>query len=321
MHDWVAFLLLSAAECFLLTLFPALNFIIIILWGATLILAGVYLDRRQLIIIYLADLVILFLFLGSESTMVIMLFFGIAGLTMSYLANAGKNYYFIQGSGMIAAMISVSLFLFLFYFGSDQTGSAQLDTELNIYMQEALDEFAQTDLFQLYKEQGITIEEMRAVFKQVAVIIYHHLPALYYLQAIMAVFFMLFFAHLASQTLSINRLRKKPYIMEIMPWQLVWVFITGIGLWLWGREGTSAIYYAGSNILAVMTPVAIYYGFSVCWYVFTRIPIKRKIWFIALIVFVIIAFTLPIIILLGLLGLFDALLDYRKIRLNRRVNP
>jgi len=225
LHAWVAFLLLSAAECFLLTLFPALNFIIIILWGATLILAGVYLDRRQLIIIYLADLVILFLFLGSESTMVIMLFFGIAGLTMSYLANAGKNYYFIQGSGMIAAMISVSLFLFLFYFGSDQTGSAQLDTELNIYMQEALDEFAQTDLFQLYKEQGITIEEMRAVFKQVAVIIYHHLPALYYLQAIMAVFFMLFFAHLASQTLSINRLRKKPYIMEIMPWQLVWVFI------------------------------------------------------------------------------------------------
>jgi hypothetical protein len=62
----VAFLLLSAAECFLLTLFPALNFIIIILWGATLILAGVYLDRRQLIIIYLADLVILFLFLAQR---------------------------------------------------------------------------------------------------------------------------------------------------------------------------------------------------------------------------------------------------------------
>jgi len=37
-----------------------------------------------------------------------MLFFGIAGLTQSYLANAGKTHYFIQGSGMTAAMLSDS---------------------------------------------------------------------------------------------------------------------------------------------------------------------------------------------------------------------
>ena len=70
----------------MLTIYPALNLIIIILWGATLVLAAVYLNRSQLISVYLINLAVLYFLLGIESTIVFMLFFGIAGLTMSYLA-------------------------------------------------------------------------------------------------------------------------------------------------------------------------------------------------------------------------------------------
>ena len=99
-----------------------------------------------------------------------------------------------------------------------------------------------------------------------------------------------------------------------MPWQLVWVFIAGLGLWLWGREETSAAYYIGSNILAVIAPIALYYGFAVTLYVLKRMPIKRNFGLIVLAVVFVTIFTVPIIIMLGLIGLFDALIDYRKIR-------
>ncbi len=315
MLPWLVFLIVSAAECVMLALFPALNLLVAIFWGATLILAGIYLHRQQLIIVYLADIVVLYSFMGILSLMVFMLFFGIAGLFMSYLTNLGKNYYFIQSSGVIVAVLCVSLFLFNFYFGTEQAGSAEQEAELNTYMQEAIDNFSQSDLYQTYKEQGITMEEIENGFNEAAVIIFKHLPAIFYLQAIMAVFFMLFFAQLASQTCSIKRLRKKAYIQEIMPWQIVWVFIAGIGLWLWGSKEASAVYYLGSNILAVISPIAIYYGLSVALYIFNKTPIKKSIWLIILIVFIVIIFTLPIIIMLGLIGLFDALIDYRKIRL------
>ncbi len=319
LRNWAAFLILSAAECIMLTIYPALNLIIIILWGATLVLAAVYLNRGQLISIYLVNLAVLYFILGIESTIVFMLFFGIAGLAMSYLAGAGRNYYEIQKYGMIAALIGVSFFLVFFYSGGGASGSAQLEKELNSYMETVLDDFVGTDLFQIYAEQGVTEEEVKSAFENVALIISKHLPAFYYLQAIMAVFFMLFLAHLAGRIRSNERLKKKPYSQEIMPWQLVWVLIAGIGLWLWGKEGTTTVYYVGSNILVIMIPVAIYYGLSVALHVLNKLPLKRKPWFIIMIILVVIVFTPPIIILLSLLGVFDALLDFRKIRLSKEV--
>lgn len=319
LRNWAAFLTLSVVECVMLTIYPALNVFIIILWGATLVLAAVYLNRSQLISVCIINLVVLYFVLGIKGTIVFMLFFGIAVLTMSYLANVGQGYYKIQFGGMIAALIGVSFFLMLFYFGDEPTGPAQLELELQTHMEIALENYVQTDVFRNYEDQGITAEEVKSALEDVVMIISRHLPAIYYLQAIMAVFFMLLFAHLASRSRPIERLMKKPYLQEILPWQFVWVAIIGIGLWLWGRGGTTAIYYIGSNILAVIIPVAIYYGLSVLLYVLNSLPIKRKPWLIIISIVIVIVFTLPIIILLSLLGLFDALIDYRKIRLSKEV--
>ena len=199
---WLIFLALTASELILMTLWPSLNIFAAILWGATLIVAGVYLHRRNLIYLYGTNLVVLFFILGLESMMFFLLFFGSAGLIMSYLASRDKEYYFIQSRGVITAVLGVSVFLLIFYFGTGQNQISDREQELDGYMQEAIEEFSQSDLYQAYEAQGITLEEIRDGFHETVVIILKHLPALFYLQAIMAVFFMLFFAQMASRMLA-----------------------------------------------------------------------------------------------------------------------
>lgn len=315
----LAFLVATSAECIIMALIPTLNLFTAIAWGATLIIAGLYLSRSHLIIVFLANLAVLYLVLGFNSTMVFMLFFGFAGLIMSYLTNLGKDYYYMQNSGVIIAILGISIFLIFFYYGTEQVGLANRQAELNAYMKEAIVNFEQSDLYDSYEEQGLIMEDIESSFNEMVTIIFKHLPALFYLQAIMVVFLMLFLAQLVSQTLSIERLRKKAFTKEIMPWQLVWVFIAGLGLWIWGREQTSAIYYVGSNILAVIAPIALYYGLAVALYLLSRTQMKKNIWLIILTIIFILVFTVPVIIMVGLIGIFDALIDYRKIRLQKEV--
>jgi hypothetical protein len=309
------FLVLSTIECILIALVPAVSLLTTILWGATLITAGTYISRSQLYIVFLTNLVLLFILLGSNSTLLFLLFFGLAGITMSYLANCDKNYYFIQRSGVITVLIGMSIFLSFFYYGTDQAGLPEQQAELKAYMQEAVDNFEESDFYQIYEEQGITKADIEESFNDMVTIIFNHLPALYSVQGIMVIFFMLFLAERVSQTYGNKRLKKQPFVREIMPWQLVWIFIAGLGLWLWGREQASNIYYAGSNILAIVTPIALYYGLSVVLYLWSKTHMKKNIFFMIFGLFFILIFTIPFIILLILIGLFDALIDYRKIRL------
>lgn len=319
MLPFLIFLTAATLECILIALVPAMSLLTAILWGATLILAGTYIIRSQLISIVFTNLAVLFILTGINGALLFILFFGAAGLLMSLLANRGADYYLILNSGAIAAVIGVSIYLTLFFFGMEEAAVANQKAEFNIFMQEALDNFEDSDLFNIYEEQGITKEDIQESFEEMVTIIFKHLPAVYYIQAIMVIFFMLILAQRLSQTFANQRLRKKAFNKEIMPWQLVWVFIAGLGLWIWGRGQATAIYYIGSNILAVMIPITIYYGLAVALYLLSKIRKRKNIWITVLIIFSVVVFTAPLIILLVLMGLFDSLMDYRKIRIPEEV--
>lgn len=95
---------------------------------------------------------------------------------------------------------------------------------------------------------------------------------------------------------------------------MAWVVIVGLVLWLWGRDQLSAIYYAGSNILLITVPIALYYGLAAVVYKVRRYQGRiRRVIAIVLVVLSLL-FTASAIIFLTVIGLFDSLLDYRRLR-------
>jgi len=73
------------------------------------------------------------------------------------------------------------------------------------------------------------------------------------------------------------------------------------------------LYYFGSNILVIATPITLYYGVSGLTYLWRQATPRTRRW--ALISLIAICLLLPLaaIFFIGLLGLFDSLLDYRKL--------
>ena len=110
---------------------------------------------------------------------------------------------------------------------------------------------------------------------------------------------------------------KRPYDQEVMPWQLVWVVIAGLSLWLIGREEMSLVYYTGSNLLVVLVPIAVYFGLATVIYKLKQRKTSTRNWIITFLVIITVIFPLSAIIFLAVVGLFDSLLDHRKLRVEK----
>ncbi|HQA07796.1 MAG TPA: DUF2232 domain-containing protein [Syntrophomonadaceae bacterium] len=190
----------------------------------------------------------------------------------------------------------------------------QVEQQMEAQVEETIKYYEDSGLMELYEKQGLSSEEVKKALLSFMRAAVRHLPAFYYLQAIMAVFFMLFLASFWGQKRNLNRLIRKPFDQEIMPWQMAWVVIVGLVLWLWGRDQLSAIYYAGSNILLITVPIALYYGLAAVVYKVRRYQGRiRRVIAIVLVVLSLL-FTASAIIFLTVIGLFDSLLDYRRLR-------
>ena len=103
-----------------------------------------------------------------------------------------------------------------------------------------------------------------------------------------------------------------------MPWQLVWVIIAGLALWLLGRaQQMNSLYYTGSNILVVMLPISVYFGLAtVVFKLKQQKPVYQK-WFTIILIILSIFFLPSAVIFFSIIGVFDALMDYRKLRLEK----
>jgi hypothetical protein len=130
----------------------------------------------------------------------------------------------------------------------------------------------------------------------------------------MAVFFMLFLASFRCQKRNLNRLIRKPFDQEIMPWQMAWAVILGLALWLWGRDQLSTIYYIGSNILLLTVPIGLYYGLAAVVYKIRQYKQRTRRIMVIVLAVLSLLFTASAIIFFTVIGLFDSLLDYRRLR-------
>jgi len=317
LFGFTVFLLITSLVCLIMVSIPALTFVMAIIWGAVLIIAGLYLEKGRVPIIFGINILLLYGTAGSGTVFFYLTFFGLAAFIMSFLVNAKEEYYKVQKWGIISAVVGVSFFLGFFYFGTGEVGISTMESQLKSYLTEAVNDQQAAGLLDFYEDQGISRIEIEESITTFATTLARHLPAFYYLQAILAGFFMLSLASYISIKCNREQLRKKPFEEEIMPWQLAWVVIIGLGLWLWGREQMSFIYYTGSNILVVLIPITVYYGFSIIIYKIRQQKPGRRKWIIIIMLILTIVFPLSAIIFSSLLGLFDSLLDYRKLRFSK----
>jgi hypothetical protein len=107
---------------------------------------------------------------------------------------------------------------------------------------------------------------------------------------------------------------KKPFGEEVMPWQFAWGLILALSLWLLDRDNMTSIYYVGSNLLVIFGMIALYFGLSSLAYRWGIMNPRSRKWILTIFILASVSFPLPTIIFTGLLGLFDSLLDYRKVR-------
>ncbi|HZK42886.1 MAG TPA: DUF2232 domain-containing protein [Syntrophomonadaceae bacterium] len=310
------FVAISIVCCFLLTRLPGLTFFIAILWGVSLIGSALYLDKKRLILLYSINLVVLYVLAGVSSFFFYLSFFGLAGIVMGLLVLENKGYYEVQKWGIIASVIGVSVFIFIAYFGAADLGMEQLEQQAQSYIGESIQDLEAKGMFEIYAKRGITKADFEEKMYSFAAVILKHIPAFYYLQSILVTFTMLLFASWVSLKRDFGRLKKRPFSQEVMPWQLVWVMIAGLLLWLIGRSEMSLIYYAGSNMIAILVPITMYFGLAALIFKLREQKTSRAKWIIIPLIVLGIIFPISVIIFLSIFGLFDALLDYRKLRIN-----
>ena len=280
-------------------------------------MAGIYLDLKKLLAVTLLSIAILYAVAGVHIPFYHLAFFGLSAIVMSFSANIGKEYYHLQKWGVAAAIIGVTLFTLMIYFSTGQIGTQEMEKQLNIYLQENEQQFEQSGLIELYEERGISREELEDSMQHMVKSFARHLPAFYYLQAILAAFFMLFLAAILCHKAGLERLKKRPFKYEIMPWQLAWVVIAGLALWLLGRAQMNSLYYIGSNILVIMLPISVYFGLAaVAFKLKEQKPVHQK-WITIILIILSVLFLPSAIVFFSVIGVFDALLDYRKLRLEK----
>lgn len=317
MAAFILFLLLSCFLSLIMAAWPASILVTVIVWGAVLILAGLYLKRIQLLGLYLTNMAVLFWFGGLIGALAVLAVGGLAIMIMSYMAWRGGQYYELQKAGIAVAVVGLSLFLGIVSVQFGDTWKQELQTGMDNYIKQSVQSYDESGLDKLYAEQGMTREVFIEKAKEASQIILRHMWAICYLQVIITVFFALLLASIISRKSTDERLKKKPYSQEIMAWQLVWVVIAGMVLCLWGNKLSSALLLVGSNILVILVPITVYYGLAAVIFKIRQMRPTARRWFIIVLVVLSTVFLPSALIFFSIFGMFDALLDYRKLRIKK----
>ncbi|MEA1961570.1 MAG: DUF2232 domain-containing protein [Bacillota bacterium] len=310
----VKLLLVSGFACWMITAVPSMMFVAAIIWGVSLVLSAYYLDVTRLFLLFATNILLLYFLSSNGMGFAPALMYGMPFLVMGVLVNKGRDYYELQKWGVLTALISVVLLMLITYLSVGQEILLSIDQQVETYVEESIEISKESGIIGFYEERGISLEEVEESVRAMSHTFVRYLPAFYILQAIAAIYLVLLLSAYIARKRQLPILAKKPFKDEIMPWQLAWVVIAGLGLWLWGRNEMSTIYYLGGNILAVVFPITVYFGTAEISYRISRFKPGHRKWAIMFVVFLTLVFSISALVFVGLLGLFDSLLDYRKQR-------
>lgn len=306
--------LITMLACLAMSKLPSLAFITAIFWGALFIMGGIYLRTWQMMVIFLSNLMVVAYVNGLNTVWAFTAFFGLPALGMSLLTLWGFRYYRVRRWGIWLAVLGVSLYMVALFAYSGTPWGQEIEQQMSIMVNEAMRNYDESGLAQTYKDFGVTRDQVQASGEAMVRGILHHLPAIFYLQAIMAAFLMVWLASIFSTKVNNHRLKRKPFAHEIMPWELVWLVNVGLSLLLVGWKDKDQLYYMGSNLLVIMIVICVYFGLASMLY---RLQLQKywgSNWIKATLLILALLFPLAAIGFLCIIGMFDSLLDLRNSR-------
>ncbi len=309
MSTFLMYLGLTLLLCVATLVAPGLSMILAMMWGALLIAAGIHLDKPRLAALFLANITVLALLGGPGNLFYLLAFFGIPAMVMGFFAFRQQDYYHVRRYGVAALVAGVSLYLgALYYFN----GAEYLTGQINEMVMQASGYYDAQGWARIYQEIGLTEEQFQQGLAAMAASLLHHLPAIFYVQGLLAVFLMLWLASVFTWKQLAIRLKKKPFAQELMPWELAWLVNLGLALGLYGWDERGLTYYTGSNVLVVMAVISFYYGLASLVFRLKQEQGRGRRWTLFLVIILALFFPLSALGFLCILGIFDSLLGLRK---------
>ncbi len=309
--------ILTVLPCLATAMFPTLGLLTSILWGYALVLTGLFTSRRSVCLFFFLDLAAMYLVFGlSILPLFYVLGVGVPCMFMGMMASDRKDYYLTLKTSLLVGTGSVILFLGFMYqamqriTGTDWEGMKARLVELS---ETFFQQLIQSGSFERLLGQGPTVEQMTAQYPKIVDTMLNLSPAFFFIQMLIAVYFVLIFSSMYAQRVGIRYLLKKPLSQEQMPWRLNWILIAGLAMALWDYGTGSLLFYAGVNLMCIMAPIGFYYGCGVLSGKYRDLaPQKQR---LALGVFFLLCVFLAeiLIIFITLLGIFDSIIDYRKL--------
>lgn len=316
----ILLLLTTSGACLVMSMVPSLAWLAGIAWGIALFLGGHAVDRRLLVSIAGSNVLLLFGLSGNSNLFFIMSI-GLPALVMGLLLGDGRDFYEIQKWGVLAAVLLVFLFWSLAQYSHDSSVRFWDQSQMETYVAESLKTSEDMGLVEVYIQQGLSREELEQDIVLAARWLYMHLPALYMINVLIGIWVILRLGAIIGIRRGLTRLKPKPYAEEIMPWQLSWLIIAALAVWLWGRDEANNIYYVASNVLVVMIPVTAYFGLAVQAYKLGKMKPSTRRWGWAMFMVAALLFTPLAIVFISFLGLFDSLVDYRRLNQTKEATP
>ena len=290
---------------------PPLQFITNLVWTLPIIILIIRNGTKVGVMATVVAGLLVFLFSDPVKALLLLLQFGAVGIVFGVLfknkASAGKTLFY----GTIVSLIS-TVISFSFSFAVTGIDIVQWKHDLEGSMGSVFEMYKQLGLMERLKASGVSEAEIKEMLKSYMEWFQLLLPAIVVVSSLFSAFINFVVARMVLRKLNFTVPELPPFRMWRLPWYWIWVFIAGLAVVLLGNyTEISLLTTIGKNILYIYFPLVVVIGASVLTFYFKSENVSPLFKGIAIFL-MIINFPLALLIILSL-GLFDPLLDYRKL--------
>lgn len=232
----------------------------------------------------------------------------VAGYLVTRYFSLGK----VLAGGFAAGVLGFGLlWLHQLYLQAGQLGIHAVETAfVNYFNHIFLPTLESSGFDEYYAAQGLTQTVIKEYFDKFMQGLATLRPGLYILEGWLRILLGIIFGSFVLR--SRNLLSSPPFRIQRMAWQLDWVIIAGLTLWLVGDHWSmGTINQIGANLIFLMTPIAFYFGLSLTFYLIRHW--KIRVWLLVLMALVMMFLPTQTCLFITVLGVFDPLIDYRNL--------
>jgi hypothetical protein len=236
----------------------------------------------------------------------------IPGVVAGYFVTRSASLGRVLAGGFAAGVLGFGLvWLYQFFAQGIPLGLHSIETAFADYFNHTfLPTLEISGFSEYYDSQGLTKPMLKELFQNFLQGLAGLRPGLYILESWIRILLGVAFAKFL--------LRKQgwifspPFSLQRMAWQLDWVIILGLALWLSGQQWSQGlITQTGANVIFLMTPFAFYFGLSLTAYLIRHWKIRP--WLLVIIGLATIFLPTQALLFITMLGVFDPLIDYRNL--------